>query len=174
MEHAFAILLALALTSPAEAQPPRRSAAPPPPAATASVIVTVTDGKGAPIPGAAVHVSGTLDRQGETAADGTLRLQGLRSGAYRFRFSRDGYITLERDVTVPAGQRTMDQDVMLSAAERTAAPPPAPETPKRSRTWRAAVRWSLCSGRFARRGKTGGIKTPTRCSTSSAARARCA
>jgi mannose-6-phosphate isomerase-like protein (cupin superfamily) len=130
MKHAALLFLSAALVSPAAAQTARRGAAPPPASATAAVIVTVTDGKGAPLEGVTVRVSGGVDREGETARDGTLRLQGLRPGAYRFRFIRDGSITLERDVTVSAAQRTIDQHVMLSAAERNAAPPsPSPAPP---------------------------------------------
>jgi mannose-6-phosphate isomerase-like protein (cupin superfamily) len=120
MKHlVLPLLLASAFPWPVAAQTGRRTTAPP---ATATVLVSVTDGKGAPLEGVAVRVSGALDREGQTAADGSLRIQGLRSGTYRFRFSRDGSITLERDVTVPAGQRTMDQHVMLSAAERVSPP----------------------------------------------------
>jgi hypothetical protein len=131
MTHvAFAFLLVLTLRSPAEAQPARRGATPAP--ATASIAVTVTDGRGTPLEGVTVRVSGAVDREDATARDGTIRLQGLRSGAYRFRFMRDGFITLERDITVASGQRTMDQQVMLSAAERTAAaPPPAAAKPEK-------------------------------------------
>ena len=125
----FAVVLVVAMTRPAAAQTGRRGTAPAP-AATAAVTVAVTDGTGTPLGGVAVRVSGAVDREGRTAADGRLRLEGLRSGTYRFRFAREGSITLERDVTIASGQRTVDQHVMLSAAERSAAPAPAPESAK--------------------------------------------
>lgn len=70
-----------------------------------------------------------MDREGTTQA-GTLRFEGLRSGTYRLRFTHDNFVTLERDVTVPAGQRSLDQHVMLSAAEKSAPPPPPPQPAK--------------------------------------------
>ena len=104
----------------------------PPPATgtvTTTVSVTVTDGTGAPLQNVAVRVSGPVDREAQTAVDGTVRLGGLRRGTYRFRFSHERSITLERDVTIAAAQRSVDMNVMLSAAERAALPPP-PEPPK--------------------------------------------
>jgi mannose-6-phosphate isomerase-like protein (cupin superfamily) len=122
MKHpAFALLLMLAMSPPLAAQTGRRGTTPP--ATNTTVLLTVTDGKGAALGGVTVRVSGAVDREAQTASDGTLSLQGLRSGAYRFRFTRDGFVTLERDVTVPAGQRTMDQHVMMSAGERAAVTP---------------------------------------------------
>lgn len=103
------------------------------PAVTTTLSVTVTDGIGAPISGVAVRLSGPVDREGATE-NGSLRLQGLRSGTYRLRFARDGFITLERDVTVPSGQRSMDQHVMLSAAEGTGAPAPTVPEPEPAKT----------------------------------------
>lgn len=137
MKHgAIPVLLAVALTCSAAAQTPRRGATPAAPG-TAAVLVTVTDGRGAPLEGVTVRVSGALDREGETAGDGTLRLQGLRAGTYRFRFMHDDSITLERDVTIAGGQRTLDQHVMLSPANRAtrtdrtpASPPETTKPPK--------------------------------------------
>jgi mannose-6-phosphate isomerase-like protein (cupin superfamily) len=91
---------------------------------TTTLSLTVTDGKGAALTGVAVRASGPVDREGATQA-GSLRFEGLRSGTYRLRFTHDNFVTLERDVNVPAGQRALDQHVMLSAAVK-APPPPAP------------------------------------------------
>jgi len=73
-------------------------------------------------------VTGPVEREGQTEDGGMLRLEGLRSGTYRLRFAREGFVTLERDITLPAGQRSLDQHVMLSAAERPA-PPVTPRPP---------------------------------------------
>src|SRR5687768_3714668 len=110
----------VAAQTPAPKPPARRAASPT--VTTTALSISVTDGKGAPIADAAVRVSGPVDREGATDSNGALRLEGLRTGAYRLRFSREGFITLERDLTVPAGQRAMDQRVMLSVDER----PPKP------------------------------------------------
>jgi mannose-6-phosphate isomerase-like protein (cupin superfamily) len=114
---------------PAQTKPkpaPKRTAA----AATASLSVTVTDGSGAPLTGVMVRATGPVDREGTTEA-GSVRFEGLRSGTYRLRFTHDDFVTLERDVTVPTGQRSLDQHVMLSEAEEDEPPPPpTPEPPK--------------------------------------------
>lgn len=75
---------------------------------------------------------GPVAREGATAADGSLRLANMRAGSYRLRFVREGSITLERDITVRAGEPLL-VDVSLSAAPAPlkvepppASPPPAP------------------------------------------------
>lgn len=108
-------------------QAPKRAASPT--SSTTTLSITVTDGRGAPIGNVAVVVSGPVAREGQTDANGSLRLQGLRSGTYRLRFSRDEYITLERDVSIPARQASMDHNVMLSAAPARAPEPAAPPPP---------------------------------------------
>jgi mannose-6-phosphate isomerase-like protein (cupin superfamily) len=122
-----AVLLSLCVAAPsiASAQTTRRAASP---AVTTTLSITVTDGKGAPIAGVAVRATGPVDREASTPA-GMLRFEGLRSGTYRVRFTHDDFVTLERDINVPAGQRSLDQHVMLSAAEKPP-PPPPPEPPK--------------------------------------------
>lgn len=126
MRLTSAVLLSFCVATPsiAAAQTTARRAASP----TATLSITVTDGKGAPVSGVAVRVSGPVDREGTSQA-GTLRFEGLRSGTYRLRFMHDNFVTLERDVILPAGQRSLDQHVMLSAAEKKTAPPPPPAEP---------------------------------------------
>ena len=97
----------------------------------AAMVLQVSDTLGAPLGGAMVTATGPVSRDGETAADGTLRLINLRPGTYRLRFAREGSITLERDVAVRAGE-SPTVDVALSAAPpppkapEPVAPPPAP------------------------------------------------
>jgi hypothetical protein len=109
------------------ASAPRRQ----PPAATAgrsvTMSVTVTDNAGAPIDGVQVVVTGPVTREGTTADGGALRLLGIRPGTYRLRFEHEGHVTLERELTVRAGQAAT-VDVTLSNAAPTTAPPQA-ETP---------------------------------------------
>lgn len=105
---------------------PRRPAAP----VTAALTITVTDGKGGPLTGVVVRATGPVDREG-TTENGNLRFEGLRAGNYRLRFIHDDYITLERDIIIASGQRSLDQHVMLSEAEKEPPPPPPPpEEPK--------------------------------------------
>ena len=66
-----------------------------------------------------VTTTGVVSREGVTAADGSLQMINMRPGTYRLRFSREGSITLEREVTLRAGEAAT-VDVALSPA-----PPPA-------------------------------------------------
>ena len=128
-----ALLLTLALAqqtaTPPPAKPPQ-TAKPRPTATTTTASITVTDGAGAGIGGVLVQAIGPLEREGRTTADGMLRLQGLRPGTYRLRFSRDGYHTFEKEVTWRAGQPAPDVPVTLTEAPPPPPPPdPVPTTP---------------------------------------------
>jgi mannose-6-phosphate isomerase-like protein (cupin superfamily) len=83
------------------------------------------------VQGVTVTVTGPVTRTVTTVANGTARLLGMRSGTYRLRFEHQGFITLERDVTMRAGALP-EIDVTLSPA--TAPPPPAdaPDTANRA------------------------------------------
>jgi mannose-6-phosphate isomerase-like protein (cupin superfamily) len=70
-----------------------------------------------------------LDRGGTTGPDGTLRLQNIRPGTYRLRFTREGSYTFEREITVRAGENA-SVDVSLTEAP----PPPAPPEPVKIET----------------------------------------
>jgi mannose-6-phosphate isomerase-like protein (cupin superfamily) len=85
--------------------------------------VAVTDASGAPIDDAKVTVTGTAERTGRTE-DGRLVFENLRPGTYRFRFDKDGYVSLERELTARAGA-PVDVKVALTAAP----PPPKPIEP---------------------------------------------
>lgn len=82
----------------------------------------MTSGTGEPLPGTQVTVTGPVERHGRTAANGSLNLAGLRAGTYRFRFERDGFVTLERDVTIRTTQRETVEVVLSEAAEPQDAP----------------------------------------------------
>jgi Carboxypeptidase regulatory-like domain/Cupin domain len=104
---------------------PVQRAPAPRPASTPTVTIQTSDGSGLPLGKVEVSLHGPLTRDGVTAEDGTLKLVNLRPGNYRLRFSREGSITLERDITVRAGEPLL-VDVTLNAAP---APPPAPPPP---------------------------------------------
>jgi mannose-6-phosphate isomerase-like protein (cupin superfamily) len=70
-----------------------------------------------------VTVSGATSAQASTDAMGAASVT-LPAGNYRFRFERDGFITLERDVTIRAGQAAE-----IAVALNVAPPPPAPPEP---------------------------------------------
>jgi len=104
-------------TTPAQ---PRRA-----PTGRGGIAITVTDSKGATLPGIAVSVSGATTRSGETNASGNVNFTGLMAGAYRLRFDGEDYISFEREVTLRSGQ-VLDVDVALNPAPE---PPPAPAPP---------------------------------------------
>jgi mannose-6-phosphate isomerase-like protein (cupin superfamily) len=124
----------------APAQPP---AAPKPrttvPAGRPLLVLQVTDSKGEGVGEVTVRASGPLERVAKTNADGSLRLPNLRPGVYRLRFEREGFVTFEREVTLPSGGRPTELDVTLAEAPTgasavgagraaaPAAPPPPPE-----------------------------------------------
>jgi mannose-6-phosphate isomerase-like protein (cupin superfamily) len=102
-------------------------------AATYTITVSVTDGSGSPVKGARVVVTGTANREGVTIADGTIRVTGLRPGVYRIRVEHEGFVTLEREVTVRGTSQRQVFDVTLTEAP---SPPeaeePEPATPPTS------------------------------------------
>jgi mannose-6-phosphate isomerase-like protein (cupin superfamily) len=89
--------------------------------------VRVTDSTGGPLGGIRVTASGPVPRAGTTDAAGQVRFLSMKPGAYRLRFESATTVTLERDVTLRAGQGAEAVDVALSAAPP---PPPPPEPPK--------------------------------------------
>lgn len=100
----------------AQTAPPARATAKP-----ATLTVQVTDALGAPLADAAVTATGPVAREGNTGPDGSLRLTNMRAGSYRLRFVREDSITLERDITLRAGE-SPTVDVTLSAAAVAPAP----------------------------------------------------
>lgn len=90
--------------------------------------VVVRDRSGAPLGGVKVIMSGPASQTTTTGLDGIASLSPSGPGVYRLRFERDGFVTLEREVTVRSGQRPVI-DVALSKAPEPPPPPPAPPAP---------------------------------------------
>jgi mannose-6-phosphate isomerase-like protein (cupin superfamily) len=107
-----------------------QDAAPPKPAAQTTAVrpgslaLTITSEKGETLSGAAVAVHGTVDRIGASGMDGVVTLLNMPAGTYRCRITRDGFFTLEKEITIKAGARTATEGVL------TAAPPPPPPPPQ--------------------------------------------
>jgi mannose-6-phosphate isomerase-like protein (cupin superfamily) len=125
-----------AQAKPAPAQPRATTAARGAQAAGRSgIALTVTDLRGAPLPGIAIELSGPTTRVAETSAGGQATFPGLQAGTYRLRFSGEPVTAFEREVTLTAG-RTVTLDISLSPAPppreiikevaAPAAPPPPP------------------------------------------------
>ena len=121
-------------TTTAKPAPPRTTAPRPAPAgALGGFAITVTDSSGTPLEGVTVQMSGVSSDTGTTNSAGQLSFPRLRAGTYRLRFSGDGVVAFEREVTLKAGD-IMKVPVTLTAAEPpkpvvAAAPPPPPPPP---------------------------------------------
>jgi mannose-6-phosphate isomerase-like protein (cupin superfamily) len=94
----------------------------------AAITIQVTDTLGAPLADAAVTITGPVAREGTTTADGSLRVTNMRAGTYRLRFVREGSITLERELTLRAGE-SPTVEVALSPAPSVPNAPAAPIAP---------------------------------------------
>ena len=91
-----------------------------------SLALTVAGENGVPLSGANVKLSGaTTDRAGTSGADGVVTLVNLPPGTYRARIVREGYVTLDKEVTIRAGAR-LATEAVVAAAPPPPVPPPAP------------------------------------------------
>jgi mannose-6-phosphate isomerase-like protein (cupin superfamily) len=118
-------------TPPPQQQPPKQQTAKPAvpkrrPAASATLAIVVTDASGAPIPNVSVIVEGPTPRTSRTEG-GRIALEGLTPGEYLLRFEKEGFLTMERQLTARGGA-PMDVKVTLKTAPAPP-PPPVPEPP---------------------------------------------
>ncbi len=90
--------------------------------------VEITDRAGRPLEGVQVGVVGPVERDAISDASGRVSLTGLGAGTYRLRFSKDAFVTLEREVVITAGVKPPEVVVALTAAPPPPSPPPAPTT----------------------------------------------
>jgi len=109
-----------AVTTQAPAPKPRPAGA-----STTTALLFITDGSGRMVEGATVHVMGPVDREVQSASSGATRIEGLRPGTYRVRFTHDKFITFEREIVWRAGTAAPELSITLNAAP-TPPPPPAP------------------------------------------------
>jgi hypothetical protein len=86
----------------------------------------ITDGTGRPIENVAVNVMGPVDREVKSPSSGPTRLEGLRAGTYRVRFTHDRFITFEKEIVWRAGTAQPEMAITLNAAPERSAPAPAP------------------------------------------------
>lgn len=104
--------------------PKATAPAPPRPAPTrATMTVMVTDRQGDPLAGVAVGVTGPVERDATTDAEGNVSFRNMGAGTYRLRFEHPAFITLERELSMQAG-RTLRTSAALNKAP---SPPPTPE-----------------------------------------------
>jgi hypothetical protein len=96
-------------------------------AATATFAIAVVDPAGAPLGRVKVTVEGPSQRSASTEGGGKIAFENLPAGSYRLRFEKEGFVTLERDVTA-RGSAPISVDVTMTPAPKPAEPPPpAPE-----------------------------------------------
>jgi hypothetical protein len=136
-----ALLLLTLLQAPAQpatAQPPApTTAAPaiqkprPRPAGTATTtaLLFITDGAGRMVENVTVSVMGPVDREVKSPASGPTRIEGLRAGTYRVRFTREGFITFEKEIVWRAGTAAPELSITLNPAPAPPAPPPPAPAP---------------------------------------------
>jgi mannose-6-phosphate isomerase-like protein (cupin superfamily) len=91
-----------------------------------SLVLKVTTESGGLLGDAVVRATGPVDRGGTTGSDGVVTLQNMPAGGYRVRIVRDGYHTLDKEVTIRAGGK-LATEAVLSAAPPPPPPPPAPK-----------------------------------------------
>ena len=135
-----ALILLTLLQVPPPAAPPKPSPTSPNPAtqttkpkprpaaggATTTAMLFITDPGGAPIEGVDVRMMGPVDREATSPGSGPTRVQGLRAGTYRVRFTKDGFITFEKELTWRAGTAAPELAITLNPAPEPPAPTPAP------------------------------------------------
>ncbi|MEO5739476.1 MAG: carboxypeptidase regulatory-like domain-containing protein [Vicinamibacterales bacterium] len=94
-----------------------------------TLTVQLTNPAGEPLADVtATTTTGPVSREGVTGAEGSLRWVNMRPGNYRLRFTREGSMTLERDVTLRAGEPLIVEAALAPAPVAPVAPvaPPAP------------------------------------------------
>jgi hypothetical protein len=117
-------------TSPAPATQTAKPKPRPASGATTSAMFFITDPSGAAIEGVDVRLTGPVDREATSPFSGPTRVQGLRAGTYRVRFTKDGFITFEKELIWRAGTAAPEVAVTLNPAPEPPAPPPAPVAAK--------------------------------------------
>ena len=118
------LLLTLLQATPPAAPPPQappaKAAQAPRPrpsgGATTTALLFITDGTGRAIENVTVNVMGPVDREVKSPASGPTRIEGLRAGTYRVRFTHDKFITFEKEISWRAGTAQPELAVTLNAA----------------------------------------------------------
>ena len=98
---------------------------PPSAPARSGMAITVTNPRGATLPGVRVEVLGASDRSGDTNASGQMSFTRMQAGTYRVRLSGERVVSFEKEIVLRAGQ-TATVDITLNAAP----PPPEPPPPE--------------------------------------------
>jgi mannose-6-phosphate isomerase-like protein (cupin superfamily) len=131
---AAALQQAPAPTTGTPARPPATAPARRTTAAPSTVEVRVTDRTGKPAPGAHVVAEGPSARDGMTDLTGAIVFRSMTAGTYRVRAEGEGFIALEKEVTVrgtvPPIEFSLSAAPPAPVVEPPAPPPPVAEMPK--------------------------------------------
>jgi len=117
MQRVIVLFLALVAAAAVPLPAQRRGA---PTSGRVTFAVFVADPSGGPIPDVKVTLTGPLARTSRTEGGRTV-FENLPSGSYHFRFEKDGFVALDRDVT-GRGAAPVDVKVTLTPVP----PPPRP------------------------------------------------
>ena len=136
---ALFLLLALLQATPTPPKPSptnpnpttARAQRPRPSSTTTTALLFITDGTGRPVEGVTVNVMGPVDREVKSPASGPTRIEGLRAGTYRVRFTHEGFVTFEKEISWRARTAAPEMSIMLHAAPAPPPPPPPPSTPSK-------------------------------------------
>lgn len=90
----------------------------------------ITDGRGRAIEGVTVNVMGPVDREVTSPDSGATRIEGLRAGTYRVRFTHEKFITFEKEISWRAGTAAPEVSITLNAAPEPPPPPPPAPAPE--------------------------------------------
>jgi mannose-6-phosphate isomerase-like protein (cupin superfamily) len=107
------------------ATPAKRTAAP----AVSMARVMIRDKGGVPLDNVKITLSGVASDESTTNGFGAAVFSNLKDGTYRLRFEREGFVTLEREITVKAPQPVTVEVQLTEAAPPPPPPPPPPPTP---------------------------------------------
>jgi uncharacterized RmlC-like cupin family protein len=158
------LLLAVISANPSAAQ--RRGAG----GGSVTFAVVVQDPAGAPVSDVKVSASGPASRSARTEG-GRIVFEGLPAGAYRFRFDKEGFVPLEREITGRGGA-PIEVKVTLTPIPAPPPPPPAPApepSPERAVNAKMVV---LDMPAFIEKnyvGRAAGKMTPMGCATGGSA-----
>lgn len=115
MQFMTILAVMLAVAQAGAAGPQRR------PTGNVTLAISVSDPAGAPIGDVKVTINGPVSRDARTER-GRIAIENLPAGSYRLRFEREGFVSLEREVTA-RGSVPIDVKVTLTPLP---SPPPAP------------------------------------------------
>jgi len=114
-------------TTAAPAAPPTQAPRPRPAGGpTITGLLFITDPTGRPIEDVTVNVTGPVDREVKSPASGATRVEGMRAGTYRVRFTHERFMTFEKELSWRAGSAQPEMAITLNPAPP---PPPPPPTP---------------------------------------------